>query len=319
MQEETITFQDEWDEMCPIFIEDDGSYEHIGTGVLINIWGNTYLLTAAHIIDFKYINKEELYIPNNNGKFIKIEGDLFHNPLTWNQKREDDKIDFSYYKLNKEMVIDVVKMFKPLVEKQLCFSTTFLSSVPVEYSKRIEEKRASNIKNSIRESFKDMKTWDKDEVKYYHDLQIQNGITFAGYPLTKTKRHDSITRGELVYYHGGAVHNDIYKLERLNENINILAKFGKAGSYKEEIGFVSSPKPKGISGGGIYKIVRTENGFDRELIGIGHTYISKEHLFIGTNISYCLKLIKEQKLMPYEVYNRLNVITNTLAKLHLNK
>jgi len=319
MKEEIFSSMDAWDEMCPIFIESNGNYEHVGTGVLVDIWSNVYLLTAAHVIDFKYINNEELYIPNNNGNFIRINGDLFHNPLTWNQKREDDTIDFSYYKLKEEMVIDIVEIFKPLVEKQICFSTNFVSNVPTEYIKKFENKRTSHIQNYIRENIKNMNSSDENEVKEYNDLLIQNLITFAGYPLTKTDRHDSVTRGEIIYYHGAATVDKVYKDRELNRDENIVVLYGKAGSYKEGLGFANAPKPFGISGGGIYKIVRTKNGFDRELIGIGHTYLSKEHLFIGTNISYCLKIIKEQKLMPYEVYNRLNVITNTLAKLHLNK
>lgn len=319
MMKGIFSSMDEWDEMCPIFIEDDGSYTHIGTGVLVDIWNNIYLLTAAHVIDHLYIKKKELYMPNNDGRFIKIDGDLFHDHLTWNQKREDDTIDFSYYKLKEEMVLNITKNFKPLNEKQICISANFISSVPTEIVKSFEKQRTSHVQNYYRENMKKIYSLDENHLKEYQDLLIQNIITFAGYPLTKTKKHNYVTSGEIVYYHSKSVSNEKYEKQKLDKNNNITAMFGKAGSRKEGLGFVKAPKPFGISGGGIYKIVHTEYGFDRELIGIGHTYISKEHLFIGTNISHCLKIIKEQKLMPYEVYNRLNVITNTLAKLHLNK
>ena len=53
-------------------------------------------------------------------------------------------------------------------------------------------------------------------------------------------------------------------------------------------------KPEGISGGGVYKLIHTEEGIDRKLIGIGHTYKNKKHLFIGTNLSLCLYVIKKR-------------------------
>ena len=61
----------------------------------------------------------------------------------------------------------------------------------------------------------------------------------------------------------------------------------------------NAAKPHGISGGGVYKIIRTDSGFDRELIGIGHTYKKQKHLFVGTNINYCINIIKDM-LIQYD-------------------
>jgi len=301
---EKITFKDNWDEMCPLFIRGENKYEHVGTGVLLNIWDNTYLLTASHVIDFIYVNKNELFMPNNQGVFIKIDGELFHNPLVWNQKREDDKIDFSYFKLDRKMLNQIIDICKPLNDKQISFEKNFCTNLDNK-SFNLSQ-RTSTVRNEIREYSKIIETFDESQIKKYNDAQIKEKIIFAGFPLTKTKNHAGFIRQEFVYYHGRAVLEKNYLDESLNTDINILSEFGKKGVYKEGVGFLNSPNPFGISGGGIYKIIRTDDGFDRELIGIGHTYLAKKHLFVGTNLAYCLDVIKNEKLMPYEVFNRLN-------------
>jgi len=311
---EKIEFKDEWEEMCPLFIKKENDYEHIGTGVLLSIWDKTYLLTVAHIVDFVYENNQELYLPNNEGYFIKIEGKLFHNSLVYNQKRNNDKIDFSYFKLSEQMVFNIIKMFKPLVEKQICFSTNFSFNALTKTTRNNERKRTSTVHKEIREGLKKINSLTDEDVRKYNDIAVKINITFAGYPLNKTKRQSGTVRGEIVYYHGGAVNQDIYKKEALNENIHLVSEFGRAGAYCEDIGFSDFTKPQGISGGGVYRIIRTADGFDRELIGIGHTYLAKKHLFIGTNIKYCLDIIKNNRLMPYDVHERLTSIIAILAK-----
>lgn len=275
---EKIELKDDWEEMCPIFIKEENHYEHIGTGVLLSIWGKTYLLTVAHIVDFVYENNQELYLPNNEGHFIKIEGKLFHNPLLYNQNRDDDKIDFSYFELSNQMISNIIKIFKPLVEKQICFSTDFSFNTLTNKVRNNERKRTSTIYKEIREGLKKINSLSKEDVKKHNDIAIK--IIFAGHPLNKTRKQSGITKGEIVYYYGGAVNQETYKKEDLNENIHLIAEFGRAKAYNENIGFSNFPKPQGISGGGVYRIIRTSDGFDRELIGIGHTYLAKKHLFI---------------------------------------
>jgi len=316
---EKITFKDNWDEMCPLFIKKENKYEHVGTGVLLNIWDNTYLLTASHVIDFIYVNKNELFMPNNQGIFIKIDGELFHNPLVWNQKREDDKIDFSYFKLNGKMISQIIDIFKPLNDKQISFERDFSTNLDSDFFNLSNRKRTSMVRNEIKEYSKVLETTDESQIREYTDARIQQIITFAGYPLTKTKNHAGFVRSELVYYHGRAMLEKNYLDESLNKDINILAEFGKKGVYKEGVGFLNSPNPFGISGGGIYKTIRTDDGFDRKLIGIGHTYLAKKHLFIGTNLAYCLDVIKNERLMPYEVFNRLTNMSRMAFEYLKNK
>ena len=316
---EKVNFKDEWEEMCPIFIKEKNHYTHIGTGVLLSIWNKTYLLTVAHIVDFIYENNQELYIPSNEGNFIQIDGKLFHNSLVYNQNRADDKIDFSYFELSEQMVLNIIQIFKPLLEKQICLSTDFSFNTLTKEVRNDNRKRKSLVCNEIRERYKELNSLSEDEVKEYNDIAIKRRITFAGYPLNKTSKQSGIIKGEIVYYHGGAVNQSTYKEEALDENIHIISEFGRAGAYKDDIVFSDFTKPQGISGGGVYRIIRTDDGFDRELIGIGHTYLAKKHLFIGTNIRYCLDIIKNNRLMPYEVYNRLESMTKILAQKYIDE
>jgi len=309
---EKIIFKDDWDEMCPLFIKKENKYEHVGTGVLLNIWDSTYLLTASHVIDFIYVNKNELFMPNNQGIFIKIDGELFYNPLLWNQKREDDKIDFSYFKLSKKMISQIIDTFNPLNDKQISFERNFCTNIDKKYFDLFKNKRTSVIKNEIKEHLENLESFDANYVTELNNRLIKQKIIFSGFPLTKTKIQSGYVRSEIVSYQGGAVLEESYIDESLDKNINILAGFGRAGAVKD-VEFLNFPKPFGISGGGIYKIIRTNDGFDRELIGIGHTYLAKKHLFIGTNLAYCLDVIKNQRLMPYEVLNRLTNMSKILA------
>lgn len=85
----SLKFKDEsWDELCPIFLQDNENFIQIGTGVLINIFEKVYLLTAAHVIDELYKTKTaKLLVPSING-FEYITGTLYHRHLKENESRE---------------------------------------------------------------------------------------------------------------------------------------------------------------------------------------------------------------------------------------
>ncbi len=313
-----IKFHEEWDEICPIFrkINNYKEYEQIGTGVLINILDNVYLFTAAHVIDWIYEYDDELFIPTKN-TFYAIDGELFHNPLVYSDKvqnpsehRKSDNIDFSYYKLSSSFVLKLTNQYIPLKENQLDLSSNFnLDSSFAGYPYT----RTSHVRKHIKEE--KLKEFTNEKIDQMDNIKLDITITFVGYPLRKTKYFNNKFRTEIVYYHGISMTSDYYISCQYNKDINILAQFGKYGTSNSDYEFKNSPKPEGISGGGVYKLIRTDNGFDRKLIGIGHQFKDKEHLFIGTNINYCLNLIKENQLMPYEVYQRLMSRTKIFAEM----
>ena len=290
-----IRFEDEWDEMCPIYFKNENTFEQIGTGVLINIFENVYLLTASHVVDDLYKSKgTSLLIPTKSG-FSSIHGEIYHRHLKESESRDNDKIDFSFYKLSCEMVRDLHSDFIPLVENKIDFSTDFTTELlqlkdPINYkkiSKSLKEKYTQSDKISI-------ETTDK-----MNDVICDITIVFAGFPNTKSKYKNDIHQSEIVYYHGRKLSSEEYNIHDYDKSINILSEHGKFGVMDSSLTSKNAAKPHGISGGGVYKIIRTDSGFDRELIGIGHTYKQQKHLFVGTNINYCINIIKDM-LIQYD-------------------
>lgn len=287
-----IEFQNEWDELCPIFIYNEENIEQIATGVLIDIWNNTYLLTASHVVDHFYLGKKELFIPTKNG-FERISGLYIHSHLKEGESRDNDVIDFSYFKLSDDLKQNLI-YFVPLQENQINLSVDF--TLDEKYQKYHHLLTKNNVRDSNNYFRNNYASFTDNILEQFTSIISDITITFAGYPITKSKTKNNMTYSEIVYYHGGSVEKSVYDKLSLNHNINIVAQFGKHGSMDKNYFKIISPNKTGISGGGIYKIIKGNNGFcDRELIGIGHTKKDKEHLLIGTNINYCLSQIYKQE------------------------
>lgn len=278
-----------WDELCPIYVEIDNKLEKIATGVLLNIFDNIFLLTASHVIDqVKNINKE-ISIPTKYG-FQNIAGTLYHRYLQENENRKDDMIDFSYYKFSSEMIEVMHKDFIPLTRDMIKVSDDF----SFEINKSIKPIHTKEMMKRMKLLYDNQNSENNKQLKFINDFRIKATITFAGYPNTKSKDKEIYYSGEQVYYHGRGVDKNIYKLYNCSAENNIIAEYGKKGTMNTDFNSTNFSKPEGISGGGIYKIIETKDGLDRELIGIGHTYKAKEHLFVGTNISFCLDVILQR-------------------------
>ncbi len=304
--------EEEWNELCPIFYEDEEKFEQIGTGVLIELEKNIYLLTAAHVIDKIYQNENsKLLLPSING-FDVIDGELFHNPLTWNQKRENDQVDFSYYKFSTRMLSLLNKTFKPLKKEKIELSYNYPFDIDPQI-KSIHHKEATKRLKTI---YNNPESYS-EEIDFIEKFQMDKTITFAGYPYTKSKEKDNQYSSETVYYHGRRIDSSVYSRFQYDISKNIIAEYGKKATMNRKFDLINFPKPQGISSGGVYKIVKRDDGYDRKLIGIGHTYKSKQHLFIGTNIKHCIDLITNNKLMPYGVYQKLNAMTDAFNKMDI--
>ena len=301
-----IKFEYEWNEICPIFFDNEKVFEQIGTGVLINILENVYLLTASHIIDelYKYKNSN-LLIPTIDG-FDRIAGTLYHRKLKENENRDNDKIDFSYYKLSSEIVKKLHYDIVPLKKDQIDFSNSFMFKDVDILEKNIKHKELYKF---VKEIYSNQTLENKKIINEIDNYVCNTTIIFAGYPNTKSKSYNDVHQSEAVYYYARALSNKEYMNNNYDKNINILAEHGKYGVIDENFNLKTSPKPNGISGGGIYKIIRTNDGFDRKLIGIGHTYKKQKHLFIGININYCMHIIKS-------IEERQNYLKGKNSELH---
>lgn len=289
MSHKKIEFKEEWDELCPIYLEDENIFKQVGTGVLLNIFNNTYLLTASHVIDeMKKTKMAKLLILTINN-FDYIEGTLYHRYLQDNENRDDDKIDISFYKLSQDMVNVLDKYSIPLTEDKIKFSNDYSVDCTVdidELNKIIHPKEVANMMKKLHEN-----DFDLEKINDLNKIICNTTITFAGFPNTKSKKRGSIHYGEIVYYRGRGLSKEEYITHNYEKHINILAEFGKHGTMDKNFISNNSPKPYGISGGGVYKIIEKDNGFDRVLIGIGHTYKNQKHLFVGTNINICINMI----------------------------
>ena len=284
-----------WEELCPIYVELDNKMEKIATGVFINIFNNIFLLTAAHVIDQAKNLKKEISIPLKYG-LQNIAGTLYHRYLEDGEYRNDDMIDFSYYKLDSRMIQILHEDFNPLTENMIEISDDFT----FDSDKSINYIPLKDMRKKIKLLYDNPSIENMEQIKYINNLRTEITITFAGYPNTKSKMKKKYHSSEQVFYHGFGVDKNVYMLNNCSVLDNILARFGEKGTMDNNFNSTNFPKVEGISGGGIYRLINTKDGLDRKLIGIGHTYKSKQHLFIGTNIDLCLELIRRRLLRELE-------------------
>ena len=84
---------------CPIYAPDkNGNPIAIGTGVLIDIDGYKFLVSAGHVFDYTYTHRVAIKSKN---KLVNITGDIIENK--YSQTRKEDKIDLAILILNEKM------------------------------------------------------------------------------------------------------------------------------------------------------------------------------------------------------------------------
>lgn len=89
----------QFDALCPIFVRDNlkGSIKQIGTGVLLDILGITFLITAAHVIDENKYG--DILIPTNEG-LKRIEGVFSYLDRSKRNTGNEVIFDVGYYKFD---------------------------------------------------------------------------------------------------------------------------------------------------------------------------------------------------------------------------
>lgn len=90
----------------PVALEPHGSQklELIGSGVLLRIVNRTFLLTAAHVMDYQ--EDGTLLIPGERG-FMPVRGYFSPTFLPHSGRRNDDQIDAAYYWLDEDCVAEL--------------------------------------------------------------------------------------------------------------------------------------------------------------------------------------------------------------------
>lgn len=116
---------DQLDSICPIFCQkDDGKIFQLGSGVLLEFRGHIFLLTAAHVID--RLENADLLIPHRNNEIKSIEGTYSYLKCT--DKRENDFLDYGYFKLDKEFSDGLDGLFYLIKESELGIQTQYQKS-----------------------------------------------------------------------------------------------------------------------------------------------------------------------------------------------
>lgn len=105
--------KNELDSVCPIFVcyKASNKIEQIGSAVLLEIEGQMFLLTAAHVADWR--DKGELCIPTEKG-IEGIEGHIASMNVPKGVSRNKDKIDMAYFCLSEALVKKLHRSFLPL-------------------------------------------------------------------------------------------------------------------------------------------------------------------------------------------------------------
>lgn len=118
-----------------------------GSGIFIQIEGQGYLITAAHVLAEFYKNTFVI-LPDEE---LFLGGNLTSTELPKTQKRDDDKIDISVFKINNECRDKLLKKYTPLRINEIQLKhvlrdspSYFLVGYPITKTKKV---------------------WNKDEIK----------------------------------------------------------------------------------------------------------------------------------------------------------
>lgn len=123
-------------------------------------------------------------------------------------------------------------------------------------------------------------------------VQPGDFCSVGGYPLSKGSRTDQSLSSEVYSYVGIAAEHSEYKRLGYDPRAHVLVKYYiKKGMFPEG-DRVNPPHPRGLSGGGIFRLAGTfpivPQGEPRMLIAVMHSYIRRENYFVGTKLSVYL-------------------------------
>jgi len=108
-------YQDELDSICPIFIQQDKGIEQIGSGVVVDISGKVFILTAAHVMEWR--SQGQLMVATSNGiEVILGVGSSVFVKAGFGRRR--DVYDIAYIMLTDDFAEKVSAMFRPVARDE---------------------------------------------------------------------------------------------------------------------------------------------------------------------------------------------------------
>lgn len=102
-----------YDALVPVFLETQAPnrVSQIGTAVFVELHGEPFLYTAAHVTDDRKTG--HLLVPTSNG-LEHIDGYMAYIDLPPEVRRSDDDTDIAYYRLRSEFAATLCHHFQPL-------------------------------------------------------------------------------------------------------------------------------------------------------------------------------------------------------------
>lgn len=106
-----------YNSLVPVFLKTEipKRVVQIGTAIFHELWGEPFLLTAAHVTD--ELKNGTLLVPTKVG-LIPIDGYVAYIDIPPEFSRIDDSVDIAYYRLSTKFATQLSHHFKPLPQRR---------------------------------------------------------------------------------------------------------------------------------------------------------------------------------------------------------
>lgn len=198
---------DPYDALVPVFLEtkSPNRVSQMGTAVFVEVHGEPFLYTAAHVIDDRL--NGELLVPTSGG-LAPIEGYMAWVDLPPGERRAEDFIDIAYIRLSDAFAAELCRHFRPIPQSctQVILKSTELtvcsvSGYPASRSGKTAEGEHRSEVFSFRGAAAGQDVYDEHGLSSEMNIVIQFSKKRALHPATGEKFPTPSLRG----VSGGAI------------------------------------------------------------------------------------------------------------------
>lgn len=230
---------DPYDALVPIFLEtrSPNRISQIGTAVFVELHGEPFLYTAAHVTDDR--NNGNLLVPTSTG-LEPIEGYMAFIDLPPEISRKHDQTDIAYYRLRSTFAANLCHHFKPLpqnrhrlIKNSMELTVCSASGYPASKSGKNSEGAHQSEIFSFRGMAAQQNIYDSlglssttNIVIHFSKKRAIHPDTFADYPTPSLK---GVSGGGIFAWPEGKEFSDDWTLPKL---------IGIMHSFKEKEGLI---------------------------------------------------------------------------------